>query len=179
MSVSLVIYYVCIYNGIYYNFHGGDRFRMKPKTIAKLKFTDGTIIDAEDLDYEEKVAYIEFAIHLAAPILAKTIAGAVSQDKDKPVTTPNDNLHFDLPQNLTAKEAADFLRVSPGKIYEMTRIYNGKYFPHVKVGSKIIIPRNSFIEWINEGGIDGYRRKKENAALEYQKQKIKQKKGFT
>lgn len=156
---------------------------MKPKTVTKLKLHDGTVIDAEDLDYDEKIAFIEFAIHLAAPVLAKTLAGTVSIDKsnDKPATEPNDSLYFDLPQNLTAKEAAEFLRVSPYKIYEMTKIYGGKFFPHVKVGSRIIIPRDRLIEWINEGGIEGYRRKVENADLEHQKQRIrqKQKKGFT
>ncbi len=87
--------------------------------------------------YKSALPYIEFAIHLAAPVLAKLLAGeAVSSSIQKELaTTPNDNLYFDLPQTLTPKEAASFLRVSTSNIYEMCRRWQGKFFPHVKVGS--------------------------------------------
>jgi hypothetical protein len=47
----------------------------KPQTVTKLKLPDGTVIDADALDQEDKEAYIEFAIHLMAPQLAKMFAG--------------------------------------------------------------------------------------------------------
>lgn len=51
---------------------------MKPET--KLKIGD-TVIDARDLDHDEKVAFIEFAIHLAAPRIARLLPERLRQLK--------------------------------------------------------------------------------------------------
>lgn len=45
----------------------------KIEIITKIKLPDGQIIDSDLLSEEEKTAYIEFAIHLAAPALSKII----------------------------------------------------------------------------------------------------------
>ncbi|OEH85576.1 hypothetical protein BHU72_01900 [Desulfuribacillus stibiiarsenatis] len=39
-----------------------------------LKLDNGMVIDSEDLAAEQREAYIEFAIHLAAPKLAKLLS---------------------------------------------------------------------------------------------------------
>lgn len=149
----------------------------KPQTVTKLKLPDGTVIDADDLDQEEKEAYIEFAIHLAAPRLAKMLAGEISPVKqDKSVSLQkNDDIYFNLPVTLTVKEAAEFLRCSTYKIYEMCRIYQGRFFPHVRIGSRVVIPRNGFIEFIEAGGLEGYRKKVEELTEERKLQEIKRK----
>lgn len=122
---------------------------MKPET--KLKIGD-TVIDARDLDHDERVAFIEFAIHLAAPRIAELLAGEIERSEE-PKTKEHDNLLFDMPPTLTVKEAAEYLRVSPSRIYEMCRIHHGKFFPHFKVGKSIKVPRDKFIGWINNGGL--------------------------
>ena len=49
------------------------------KVITILKLEDGTVIDASELSSEQREAYIEFAIHLAAPKIAKLITQGMSQ----------------------------------------------------------------------------------------------------
>lgn len=104
----------------------------KPQIAMKLKLPDGTVIDADTLDHEDKEAYIEFAIHLAAPMLAKMLVGKLSFVKQQDKVVPSqkyDELYFNLPVTLNVKEAAEFLRCSTHKIYEMCRIYQGRFFP--------------------------------------------------
>lgn len=50
----------------------------------------------------------------------------------------------------------------------------GKFFPHVKVGSSIVIPRDKFIKWLGAGGIEGYKNKVEEADKEYEMKKAKE-----
>ena len=150
----------------------------KPQVASKLKLPDGTVIDADNLDQEDKEAYIEFAIHLAAPRLAKMLAGQLSYAKqqDKTVTSQKyDDLYFNLPVTLTVKEAAEFLRCSSYKIYEMCRVYQGRFFPHVRLGSRVVIPRAGFIEFIEAGGLEGYKKKIEEADAEHKRQEVKHK----
>ena len=127
---------------------------MKPETCTKIKIGDA-IVDAQDMDRDEKIAFIEFAIHLAAPRIAQILAGELEKVVKKP--TENDNLLFDMPPTLTVQEVASFLRTSPSTIYEMCRIYHGKFFPHFKIGNRYKIPRDKFIEWLNNGGLDNFK----------------------
>ncbi|UMZ72538.1 helix-turn-helix domain-containing protein [Natranaerofaba carboxydovora] len=104
------------------------------------------------------------------------LAGEVEESQDEPYTEENDDLYFDLPPILTVKEAAEFLRVSTHTVYEMCRVYHGKFFPHFKIGNQIKIPRDKFVEWIKNGGINNY---KENVASEDSKrhtQKVRESK---
>ena len=135
---------------------------MKPESKTTLKIGN-TVIDAEDLDQEEKTAFIEFAIHLAAPRIAELPVEAnkaqIEDEEKEPKTTEHDTLLFDMPPVLTVQEVAKYLRVSNGKVYDMCRIYGGDFFPHFKVGNRFKIPRNEFIEWLREGGMEGYHKK--------------------
>ncbi len=133
---------------------------MKPEAKATLKIGN-TVIDAEDLDQDEKIAFIEFAIHLAAPKIAELLTEAkkIEVFEKQPKTTEHDSLLFDMPPVLTVQEVAEYLRISNSKVYEMCRLYGGNYFPHFKVGNRFKIPRIEFIEWLKEGGMDGYNKK--------------------
>lgn len=150
----------------------------KPQTSIILRLPDGSVIDADTLDQEDKEAYIEFGIHLAAPMLAKMLASKLSFVKQKDKTEysqKNNDLYFNLPVTLTVKEAADFLRCSTYKIYEMCRIYQGRFFPHVRLGSRVVIPRAGFIEFIEAGGLERYKKKIEEADAEHKRQEVKHK----
>lgn len=53
----------------------------------------------------------------------------------------------DFPICLKVEDVANILRVSRAKAYEMTR---RKDFPAIRDGSRIIIPRDRFFDWLNE-----------------------------
>ncbi len=144
---------------------------MKPEN--KLKIGD-TVIDARDLGHDEKVTFIEFAIHLAVPRIAQLLAGEVKTEEPK--TAEHDNLLFEMPPTLTVQEVAEYLRVSPSKIYDMCRTYHGKYFPHFKVGNRFKIPRDKFIVWLNSGGLDYYQQGAATEDLKRQHKPVKQNK---
>lgn len=84
------------------------------QVVTKLKFPDGTIIDGYSLSPEERTAFTEFAIHLAAPSLAQNLVMGFNKQKvnEKP-SNKHDNLYFVLPTTLTAKEAARFQELVP------------------------------------------------------------------
>lgn len=51
------------------------------KVVTMLRLDNGVVIDAEELTAEQREAYIEFAIHLAAPSIAKMLShGIVHND---------------------------------------------------------------------------------------------------
>lgn len=52
----------------------------------------------------------------------------------------------DIPMVLTVREVGDILRVGLGKAYE---IVNTPSFPAKKIGARIIIPREAFLNWLN------------------------------
>ena len=52
----------------------------------------------------------------------------------------------DLPLTLKAREAAEVLRISKSKVYELARTES---FPAVRIGKRIVIPRDKLIEWMN------------------------------
>lgn len=55
--------------------------------------------------------------------------------------------YTDLPLTLTAPEVGEVLGISRAAAYELVRSAG---FPHMKIGSRILIPRDKFIRWINE-----------------------------
>jgi len=53
----------------------------------------------------------------------------------------------DLPLTLKAREAAEVLRISKSKVYELARTES---FPAVRIGKRVVIPRDKLIQWIND-----------------------------
>lgn len=53
----------------------------------------------------------------------------------------------ELPLMLSVPEVAAVLGISQAGAYELVRT-NG--FPSLKVGSRIVVPKEKFIEWIDE-----------------------------
>ena len=51
----------------------------------------------------------------------------------------------DLPLFLNAKMVAEVLGVAPSSAYELM---HEKDFPTVKVGTRVVVPRDKFIEWV-------------------------------
>ena len=51
----------------------------------------------------------------------------------------------ELPLFLTAKMVADVLGVSPSSGYELMR---EKDFPALKVGSRVVVPKEKFVAWV-------------------------------
>ena len=52
----------------------------------------------------------------------------------------------ELPLTLNAREAAEVLRISKSKVYELARTES---FPAVRIGKRVVIPRDKLIEWMN------------------------------
>lgn len=53
----------------------------------------------------------------------------------------------DLPLTLTAPEVSQVLGISRAAAYELVR---SKGFPHMKIGTRILVPRDKFLAWIDE-----------------------------
>ena len=53
----------------------------------------------------------------------------------------------DLPLTLTAPEVGEVLGISSASAYELVR---SKGFPHMKIGSRILVPRDKFLAWIDQ-----------------------------
>ena len=53
----------------------------------------------------------------------------------------------ELPLTLNAREAAAVLRISKSKVYELARTES---FPAVRIGKRVVIPRDKLIEWMND-----------------------------
>ena len=53
----------------------------------------------------------------------------------------------DLPLTLTVMEVAEALRISRAGAYDLVRTEG---FPALKIGSRIVIPKEKFIEWMDE-----------------------------
>lgn len=51
-----------------------------------------------------------------------------------------------LPITLRVEEVAKIMRISKAVAYDLTR---RKDFPSIKVGRRIIIPRDAFFHWFN------------------------------
>ena len=53
----------------------------------------------------------------------------------------------DLPLTLTVMEVAKALRISRAGAYDLVRTEG---FPALKIGSRIVIPKEKFIQWMDE-----------------------------
>ena len=53
----------------------------------------------------------------------------------------------DLPLTLTAPEVGEVLGISRAAAYELVR---REGFPRMKIGKRILIPKDKFIQWIDE-----------------------------
>ncbi len=55
--------------------------------------------------------------------------------------------YHDLPLTLTAPEVGEVLGISRAGAYELVR---SKGFPHMKIGTRILVPKAKFLAWIDE-----------------------------
>ena len=53
----------------------------------------------------------------------------------------------DLPLMLSAPEVAEVLGISRAGAYELV---SSARFPHMKIGSRILVPKDKFLKWIDE-----------------------------
>lgn len=53
----------------------------------------------------------------------------------------------DLPLTLTAPEVGEVLGISRAGAYELVR---SKEFPRMKIGTRILVPKDKFLAWIDE-----------------------------
>ena len=53
----------------------------------------------------------------------------------------------DLPLTLTAQEVGEALGISRAAAYELVR---SKGFPHMRIGTRIFVPKDKFLQWIDE-----------------------------
>ena len=53
----------------------------------------------------------------------------------------------DLPLFISAKTLAEILDLSISSIYELM---HEKGFPSVRIGSRLVVPKEDFIKWIDE-----------------------------
>ena len=52
----------------------------------------------------------------------------------------------ELPLTLNAREAAEVLRISKSKVYELAQ---SESFPAIRIGKRVVIPRDKMIQWMN------------------------------
>lgn len=55
--------------------------------------------------------------------------------------------YSDLPLTLTVPEIGEALGISRAAAYDLVR---AKGFPRFKIGSRILVPKDRFIQWINQ-----------------------------
>ena len=53
----------------------------------------------------------------------------------------------DLPLTLTVPEVGEVLGISRAKVYDLAR---SEGFPSMRIGTRILVPRNKLIRWIDE-----------------------------
>ena len=53
----------------------------------------------------------------------------------------------DLPLMLSVPEVASVLGISRARAYELVRSAS---FPHIRIGNRIVVPRDKFIAWIDQ-----------------------------
>ena len=53
----------------------------------------------------------------------------------------------DLPLMLSVPEVSEVLGISRAGAYELVR---SDGFPHIKIGNRVVVPRDKFIAWIDE-----------------------------
>lgn len=143
------------------------------KVITMLKLDNGVVIDSKELTTEEREAYIEFVIHLIAPKIAQLLTLGAQEHQIQEVKTENviSEAFFSYPPMMTVKQAAELLNVGESTVREMERRWQGKFFPAVRMGRSIRIPRDELIQWVREGGINKYKEEIAKADAEYEEQK--------
>lgn len=150
--------------------------------IDLLRLPDGTVLALKELTHEERVAHLEALIHLSAPAIAELLAGGVAKPAEPNVETQDLSAvreqYADLPPILTVEETAKVLKVGRSAVYEMTRRWQGKFFPHFKMGNRIRIPRDKLIEWIHNGGILAYKEEIRKADEAYERSKVTPKRKY-
>ena len=52
----------------------------------------------------------------------------------------------ELPLTLNVREAAEVLRISKSKVYELAQ---SESFPAIRIGKRVVIPRDKLIQWMN------------------------------
>ena len=52
----------------------------------------------------------------------------------------------ELPLTLNAREAAEVLRISKSKVYELAQ---SESFPAIRIVKRVVIPRDKLIQWMN------------------------------
>ena len=55
--------------------------------------------------------------------------------------------YSDLPMMLTVPEMGEALGISRAAAYELVR---SRGFPSMRIGTRILVPKDKFITWINE-----------------------------
>ena len=55
--------------------------------------------------------------------------------------------YVDLPLTLTVPEVGEALGISRAAAYELVR---SRGFPSMRIGTRILVPKDKFITWINE-----------------------------
>ena len=63
------------------------------------------------------------------------------------VRTTEYKSYDDLPLMMSVQEVADVLGISKSSAYVLAK---EKGFPTLKIGARVVIPRDRFIEWINK-----------------------------
>ena len=53
----------------------------------------------------------------------------------------------DLPLTLTVPEVGEVLGISQAAAYELVR---SKGFPSMRIGTRILVPKDKFVAWINQ-----------------------------
>ena len=59
----------------------------------------------------------------------------------------NFKTYDDLPLMLSAPEVAEVLGISRAGAYDLVRSAG---FPHMKLGNRILVPKDKFIKWIDD-----------------------------
>ena len=55
--------------------------------------------------------------------------------------------YSDLPLTLTVPEVGEVLGISRAAAYELVR---SQGVPHMQIGTRILVPKNKFLAWIDE-----------------------------
>ena len=71
----------------------------------------------------------------------------IQNQKGLPMKNERYSSYEELLLMLSAKEASAVLGISLAKIYELTK---SKGFPVIKVGKRVLIPRDKLIDWIDQ-----------------------------
>lgn len=93
-------------------------------------------------------------LRYGAEILGQELTWIERRTQNKTKIERNDLLkeskfksYQDLPLTLTVPEVGEVLGISRASAYELVR---SKGFPHIKIGTRILVPKDKFIQWIDQ-----------------------------